>query len=70
MAGPAHGRKPEQAARLLQVLAQLLVEIISPPLTTAASVPWKEVNPPWDVKLTAFVKGTWPSPGSSGFWSV
>ena len=58
----------------MQVLAQLLVKIVSPPLTIFASIRWEEVTPPRDVQLTAFVKGTrfriWPSPGSSGFWFV
>ena len=69
LTGPARGRKPEQL-----VLAQLLVKIVSPPLTAIASLRWEEVDPPRDVQLTAFVKGTgfriWPSPGSSGFWFV
>ena len=55
LAGPAHGCKPEQLAQLLQVLAQLLVKMVSPPLTAIA---WEEVDPPRDVQLTAFVKGT------------
>ena len=41
----------------MQVLAKLLIEIISPHLTTATCVRWEKVDPLWYVKLTAFVKG-------------
>ena len=71
-AGPAHGFKSGHLAKLMQVLAKLLIEIISPPLTTTVCVRWEKVDPLWYVKLTAFVKGiglsVWPSPCRSFFW--
>ena len=74
LAGPARGRKPEHLAQLLQVLAQLLVKIISPFFTSITSVWWEEMDPPWNVQLTAFVEGTrfriWPSPSCFRFWFV
>ena len=74
LAGPARGRKPEHSAKLMQVLAKLLVEIFCPHLTTTF-VRQEKVNPlRYDVTLTAFVKGTglsvWPSPRHSGFCFV
>ena len=71
LAGPARGCKPEQEARLLQVLAQLLVNnrLPTPHFLTSVSVGGGESTS--GCQIDCIVKGTrfrvWPSPGSSGF---
>ena len=70
-AGPARGRKPDHSSQLLQVLAHILVRVVSPSISSIAQIGWKEVQPPWNFQLTAFVEGTrfriWPSPSCFGF---